>query len=105
MQRVSEKGAVRTIAYGLAKDQVCDLYLPDLPTPPVICLVHGGFWRAKYDRSYFAPVALDLMGRGFAVWSLDHRRVGGRGGGWPGTLDEVGAVTVYLATLAEEGVD
>jgi acetyl esterase/lipase len=105
MQRVSEKGAVRTIAYGLAKDQVGDLYLPDLPTPPVICLVHGGFWRAKYDRSYFTPVALDLMGRGFAVWSLEYRRVGGVGGGWPGTLDDVGAGIDYLATLAEEGVD
>lgn len=105
MQRVSEKGAVRTIAYGLAKDQVGDLYLPDLPTPPVICLLHGGFWRATYDRSYFAPVALDLMERGFAVWNLEYRRVGGAGGGWPGTLDDVGRGIDYLATLAEEGVD
>jgi len=58
-----------------------------------------------YGRSYIAPVALDLVSRGFAVWSLEYRRVGGVGGGWPGTLQDVGAGIDHLATLAAEGVD
>jgi len=105
MPLVSQKGAMRTLSYGQSRDQVGDLYLPDVPSPPVICLVHGGFWRVMYGRSYIAPVALDLVGRGFAVWSLEYRRVGAAGGGWPGTLDDVGAGIDRLATLVEEGID
>jgi acetyl esterase/lipase len=96
---------MRTVSYGQSRDQVGDLYLPDAPSPPVICLVHGGFWRLMYNRSYIAPVALELARRGFAVWSLEYRRMGSAGGGWPGTLDDVGAGIDHLATLAEEGID
>jgi acetyl esterase/lipase len=58
-----------------------------------------------YGRSYIAPVALELARRGFAVWSLEYRRVGAAGGGWPGTLDDVSAGIDHLATLVEEGID
>jgi acetyl esterase/lipase len=105
MQPNGRQSAMRTIAYGQSTGQVGDLYLPDAPTPPVICLVHGGYWRVLYDRTYMAPLALDLVTRGFAVWSLEYRRMGGGGGGWPGTFDDVGRGIDYLATLAEEGVD
>jgi acetyl esterase/lipase len=105
MPIVSQKGAMRTIPYGQSRDQVGDLYLPDASSPPVICLIHGGFWRQMYNRKYIAPVASELVGRGFAVWSLEYRRVGGAGGGWPGTLEDVSAGIDHLATLAEEGID
>src|ERR1700730_7910727 len=96
---------MRTVSYGQSRDQVGDLYLPDAPSPPVICLVHGGFWRLIYNRSYIAPVAVELARRGFAVWSLEYRRVGAAGGGGPGTLGDVRAGIDHLATLAEEGID
>src|ERR1700692_4662075 len=105
MPLVSQRGAMRTLSYGQSRDQVGDLYLPDMPSPPVICLIHGGFWRLMYNRRYIAPVAVELVGRGFAVWSLEYRRVGAAGGGWPGTLDDVSAGIDHLATLAEEGID
>ncbi len=93
---------MQTISYGSSPDQVGDLYLPDLrdSKPPVICLLHGGFWRMPWAREHIAPVAVDLARRGFAVWNLEYRRVGQTGGGWPGTLQDVRDGIDHLATLA-----
>jgi acetyl esterase/lipase len=100
----------RTVAYGASPDHVGDLYLPRqakdgrLRRAPVVALLHGGFWRLPYGRDHIAPIAGDLAKRGFAVWNLEYRRVGTVGGGWPGTLKDVGAGIDHLATLAEDGV-
>ena len=90
-------------AYGGADPQVGDLVLPAGAGPhPVVVLVHGGFWRAQYDRSLMAPLAADLAARGWAAWNIEYRRVG-EGGGWPGTFDDVAAAVDHLAVLAEAG--
>ncbi len=96
---------VRTIKYGLSDSQAGDLYLPQSPDPPVICLLHGGFWRMPYGRDQFAPVAEDLAARGFAVWNLGYRRLGEPGGGWPGTPQDVAAGIDHLAMLVDDGTD
>jgi acetyl esterase/lipase len=93
----------RTIAYGDSPDQVGDLYLPEGGRSPVICLLHGGFWRMAYGRDTIAPIAEDLVDRGFAVWNLEYRRLGGPGGGWPGTFEDVGAGIDHLADLSAGG--
>ncbi len=99
---------MHTYSYGTLPDQVGDLYLPDHgksrsalaghPTP-VICLLHGGFWRLPWGRDNTADIAVDLAKRGFAVWNLEYRRVGSPGGGWPGTLQDVAAGIDHLAPL------
>jgi acetyl esterase/lipase len=96
----------QTRAYGPLPDQVGDLYMPDggPAKVPVVCLVHGGFWRMPWGRDHIAPLALDLQARGFAVWSIEYRRVGQPGGGWPGTLDDVAAGIGHIAALGEEGL-
>jgi acetyl esterase/lipase len=96
----------RTHAYGPTPDHVGDLYLPDgaLPKTPVVCLVHGGFWRMPWARDNIAPLAIDLQSRGFAVWNIEYRRVGQPGGGWPGTLQDVAAGIVHIAALAADGM-
>ena len=68
------------------------------PTP-VICLLHGGFWRLPWGRDNTADIAFDLAKRGFAVWNLEYRRVGSPGGGWPGTLQDVAAGIDHLSML------
>lgn len=40
---------------------------------PTVVLVHGGYWRAGYDRTLEDALAADLAGRGFLVWNLDYR--------------------------------
>jgi acetyl esterase/lipase len=102
---IHEDLSMRTLSYGPSAHQIGDLYLPTAPTPPVICLLHGGFWRLPWGREHLAPLAEDLVGRGFAVWNLEYRRLGESGGGWPGTLQDVGAGIDHLATLAAGGLD
>ncbi|MCA1713435.1 MAG: alpha/beta hydrolase [Actinobacteria bacterium] len=92
-----------TSAYGDDVAQVGDLYLPpDVARPPVVVLVHGGFWRPQYERDLMGPLAEDLAARGYAVWNIEYRRVGTEGGGWPGTLTDVASAIDHLEVLARE---
>ena len=89
-----------THAYGTDAEQVADLLLPGTGGPhPVVVLLHGGFWRARFDRSLMAALAVDLADRGWASWNVEYRRVG-NGGGVPETLDDVRAA---LAALKQVG--
>jgi acetyl esterase/lipase len=96
---------IRAEQYGTLEGQVGDLYLPRGSRSPVVCLLHGGFWRLPYGRDQYDAVARDLAGRGFAVWNLEYRRLGAAGGGWPGTFDDVVSGIDHLAVLAARGVD
>lgn len=92
--------APRSHAYGLQPSQCGELYLPAASRPPVVCLLHGGFWSMPYGKDQLAPLAEDLAKRGFAAWNLEYRRLG-EGGGWPATLLDVGAGIDHLAELAK----
>ncbi len=86
--------------YGDHPSQIGDLWVPDGPGPhPVVVVLHGGFWRAAYDRGLGEPLARDLARHGFAAWNLEYRRVGA-GGGWPATLTDVAAGIDHLGGLA-----
>ena len=92
--------------YGSARSQRADLYVPDDPGPhPVVVLLHGGYWRSKYGKVLMRALAADLARRGFAAWNVEYRRVGRHGGGWPMTLDDVGAAIDLLADLGDPRLD
>ena len=89
--------------YGPDPSQVADLHLPGGPGPwPVAVVLHGGFWRERYDRTLMDALCADLAGRGWAAWNLEYRRVGGRGG-WPATFDDVSAGIDFLGDLRSAG--
>jgi acetyl esterase/lipase len=96
---------VETESYGPADGQEGDLYLPGRAHPPVVCLLHGGFWRMPHGRDQLHAIAEDLARRGYAVWNLGYRRLGAPGGGWPGTFEDVAAGVDHLAHLAARGID
>lgn len=97
---------VQTHAYGEAPVQAGELYLPAGEAAlPVVCLLHGGFWRMPYARDQLDPAARDLAGRGFAVWNLGYRRVGEAGGGYPQTLLDVDRGLDLLESLARGRLD
>ncbi len=77
---------------------VCELHLPSGPGPhPVVVVVHGGSWRAGYDRRVMRPICRDLVRRGWAAWNIEYRRMGGgQGGGWPATFADVAAAVDAL---------
>jgi acetyl esterase/lipase len=84
--------------YGREPAQYGELWLPgDVPAGTVV-IIHGGFWRARYDLSLGTPLAADLAARGYAVWNLEYRRVGA-GGGWPATFEDIAAGIDLLADL------
>ncbi|HEY2950444.1 MAG TPA: alpha/beta hydrolase [Micromonosporaceae bacterium] len=82
-----------TVSYGDHPDQVIDVRLPPPggEIRPIVIFVHGGFWRATWDRAHVGPLAADLAARGWPVATVEYRRTGEDGGGWPGTLDDVAA--------------
>jgi acetyl esterase/lipase len=81
----------RTLAYGDGPEHVFDVRMPPagVPQRTLVVFLHGGFWRAAYDRSHVGPLAADLASRGYPVVCLEYRRTGQPGGGWPGTLVDV----------------
>jgi acetyl esterase/lipase len=89
------------IPYGDDPLQFGELRLPDGPGPhPVAVIVHGGCWRAAYDLRHASHMAAALASAGVATWSLEYRRIGNEGGGWPGTLTDVARGTDHLRGLA-----
>lgn len=95
------------IRYGSDPNQVADLRLPAVPgsghaAAPLVVLLHGGFWRAAYDRAHTGPLAAALAAEGFAVCTPEYRRVGQPGGGWPGTFDDVAAAVDVLPGLVSQ---
>jgi acetyl esterase/lipase len=95
------------VRYGDHPDQVANLHLPgDEGGPwPVVVVVHGGFWRERWDRTTTTPAARDLAARGYAAWNTEYRRLGQDGGGWRGTLDDVAAAVDALAAVEEADLD
>jgi acetyl esterase/lipase len=84
--------------YGPDPAQFGELWLPSVRSAATVVIVHGGFWRARYDSSLGRPLAADLTRRGHAVWNLEYRRVGAAGG-WPATFEDIAAGIDVLAEL------
>ena len=91
----------RTVRYGSDRSQFAELSLPSGTSRGVVVVIHGGFWRARYDLSLGRPLAASLVEHGWAAWNVEYRRVG-NGGGSPETLDDV---AVAIDALADQDVD
>ncbi|WP_412077505.1 alpha/beta hydrolase family protein [Streptomyces xanthophaeus] len=99
-------------AYGEHPDQLVDFYAPRGETQgqaPLVVLLHGGAWRAPYDRQHITPMAGFLARQGFAVANVEYRRGsslphqdadGPVAGRWPETFDDVAAALDALPELA-----
>jgi acetyl esterase/lipase len=90
-----------TLRYGEDENQVADVRLPppDVPAASMVIFVHGGFWRAEYDRTHAGLLSADLASRGSPVVTVEYRRVGQPGGGWPGTFSDVAAAVAAVPGL------
>jgi acetyl esterase/lipase len=91
-----------TVPYGPGPDQVIDLMRPRGPQTALVVMIHGGFWRAAFDRTHLGLLSDDLTRAGYAVALPEYRRVGQDTGGWPGTFDDIAAALDALPRLAPE---
>jgi acetyl esterase/lipase len=98
-----QSAADELISYGDDALQFGELRLPSGEGPhPVVVILHGGCWLAEYDLGYISGLAAALTQNGVATWSIEYRRVGDDGGGWPGTFADVAAATDFLRVIAPD---
>jgi acetyl esterase/lipase len=91
-----------TLRYGDLPDQVADVRLPPGNGPrPLVVVVHGGFWKAEFGRAHAGPQSVGLAAAGYVVATVDYRRVGQPGGGWPGTFDDLAALSDAVPSLVK----
>ncbi|MFI5276984.1 MAG: alpha/beta hydrolase family protein [Ktedonobacterales bacterium] len=91
------------IAYGTEPQQFGDLRLPTSVSVrpwPIVIVIHGGYYRARYDLAYCGAVCGALAQTGLATWNIEYRRLGNLGGGWPGLFEDVASATDALRGLA-----
>lgn len=80
---------IERVSYGDDPNQFFDLWRPEGLSIGVAVMIHGGFWRAKYDLAHANPFCAALAADGITTASIEYRRVGQSGGGWPGTFQDV----------------
>jgi acetyl esterase/lipase len=89
------------LAYGGDSLQFGELRIPTGAGPfPVAVIIHGGCWLRQYDLRHAAREAAALTALGIATWTIEYRRVGDAGGGWPGTFEDVARGTDFVTSLA-----
>lgn len=89
----------RTVRYGNDPSQELDLRLPAGSGPhPVALVLHGGFWRAPYERGIMTACSVALTGAGWATANVEYRRLG------PGAYEPMLADVAH-ARAALDGLD
>lgn len=83
--------ADQKISYGDDPLQYGLLWQPPKHQTPkaLIVLVHGGCWLNAFGVDHSMPMATALSQLGHPVWSLEYRRTGDAGGGWPGSFNDI----------------
>jgi len=82
------------IRYGGDPSQFAELRFPSGKGPfPLLFVVHGGFWQARYDLSHVGHLCAALTSKGVITCNVEYRRIGNPGGGWPGTFQDISLAT------------
>lgn len=101
IEKLPKPSGSRRFAYGNDPLQFGELRLPATKGPyPVAVVIHGGCWYSEYDLNHIGNFSASLTQLGVATWSLEYRRIGNTGGGWPGTFLDVASGIDYLRVLA-----
>ena len=102
---------VDRMQWGASDWQYADLYMPEEESEfdkghgvPCVMLIHGGFWKQKFDSSLMEPIAEDLADAGIAAWNIEFKRWSPEDTGvWMETISDVLRAWGQLALLP--GID
>jgi acetyl esterase/lipase len=92
------------IRYGTDPNQFAELRFPNGKGPfPLLFVVHGGFWQSVYDLSHIGHLCAAFTSQGIITCSIEYRRIGNPGGGWPGTFQDINLATRnILQTMSQD---
>lgn len=103
VQALPFRPAEHRLPYGDDPLQYALLWNPvlaeDTTAKALIVFVHGGCWLNAYDIEHSYALSTALSQEGYAVLSLEYRRTGDSGGGWPGTFDDIRAAFAFTKQL------
>ncbi|MCS5722885.1 alpha/beta hydrolase [Herbiconiux sp. CPCC 203407] len=66
--------------------------------PPLAVLIHGGFYRSRWQAGLMDELAVDVARRGWRSWNLEYRRPDLHG--WAATLDDLRSGSARARELA-----
>jgi len=103
VQALPFRAAEHRLAYGDDPLQYALLWNPilavDSAPKALIVFIHGGCWLNAYDIEHSYALSTALSQEGYAVLSIEYRRTGDAGGGWPGTFDDIRAAFDFTKQL------
>lgn len=93
--------------YGENEFQFGRLWLPRKSEEPskLVIFIHGGCWLNDFDMAHTYPLSTALAQAGLAVWSLEYRRIGDTGGGWPGSFEDIQRGIQAISDLERYNID
>ena len=90
------------IFYGDDPLQFGELSLPKGDGPfPIVMFIHGGCWLSQFDITSTRNLARNLANEGIAVWNVEYRKVGDKGGEWPATFKDISAAGDFISTFVD----
>ncbi len=89
------------LTYGEANQQTAE-YWSAGEDSALLLLIHGGCWLNQFDADHVRPLASQLVELGVSVLSVEYRRLGDQGGGFPGTFDDIQSAAQLVATLPHD---
>ncbi|MFC3094378.1 alpha/beta hydrolase [Alteromonas sediminis] len=86
----------QTLLYGDSDQNIIEMWLPPTPSSATVVFIHGGCWMSEYDFGHARAAASALSVQGYRVFSVEYRRTGATGGGWPTTMQDIDAAMTFL---------
>jgi acetyl esterase/lipase len=89
-----------TLQYRDGGDAEVDVRLPPGGArTTLVIVIHGGFWRPRYDRQHAAAQSEGLADAGYVVATVEYRRVG-----WPGLFDDIALLSDTVPELVSDRI-
>lgn len=84
-----DASANHRLIYGDHADQFVEIWEPPGEPRGSIILIHGGYWRQRYDLDSTRPIAAHASAMGWKVLNIEYRRVDDEWGVWPAMAADV----------------
>lgn len=100
---LSPTPSTQELSYGTDEAQHLFLTWPDTGLRPrgIVALIHGGYWRSRFDASLMDALAFSLRVNGWITANFEYRR--GRSNPWPAPLDDIREAMALLAESRRVG--